>query len=148
MAINNSKAIQLAESAEFSAVAAGSDLGWLPPTGGWERLSNILRAIGFIAAALLLLTILVDGLRTHGRKAWLPLTPGLVLIAVFATGLVGAIFPKLAGIFFPLSRGGFLCVPLTVLVIFLMRFTQQERENAHMTSELEAARSVCIRWCR
>jgi hypothetical protein len=116
-------------------------LGVLPPTLGSERAVSLIQIVAFIASGLLLLGIVVDGLCTWGRRAWLPLTPGLFVVGAFASALISMV----AGHGSSFGAGWLVCwycFPLAILFVFLARFTQQQRENAQMTSELEAARGI------
>lgn len=113
-------------------------IGLLPPTVAMDRADRISYLATLFAMALLLLAIAVDGLRTIGRKAWLPLTPGLLcacgLIAVGIDPLPDAV----VGIYYYF----FLSVPPAVLIIFLMRFTQQQRENVRLVDDMREAQEV------
>ncbi len=127
--------------AAYLIAAALLGLGVLPPTIGSERAGGVIQIVAFIAIGLLLLGIVVDGLRTLGRRAWLPLTPGLFVVGAFASALISMI----AGHGSSFGAGWLVCwycFPLAILFVFLARFTQQQRENAQMTSELEAARGI------
>ena len=113
-------------------------LGLLPPTVVMDRVNYISYLATLFAMALLLLAIAVDGLRTIGRKAWLPLTPGLLC----ACGLIAVgIDPSpnaVVGIYYYF----FLSVPPAVLIIFLMRFTEQQRENVRLVDDMKQAQEV------
>ncbi len=108
----------------------------------WNNLNNILQVIFCIAICLLLLGIATDGLRTLGKKAWLPLSPAVFLAGLFVMSILAIVFPKFLGIAPSVDAVLLCCFPLAVLVVFLFRFTQQQRENAQMIGELEAARSM------
>jgi hypothetical protein len=117
-------------------------LGILPPTVATDWAIRISFLAAFLTYAMLLLAIAVDGLRTIGRKAWLPLTPGLLC----ACGLIAAVIDPV-----PIGAVGgavgiyyyfYVSVPLAVLVIFLMRFTKQQRENARMVEDMREAQEV------
>ena len=113
-------------------------LGLLPPTAATDQANSISILAAVLTYALLLLVIAVDGVRTIGRKAWLPLTPGLLC----ACGLVAAVIQPV-----PIQAVGvyyyfYVSVPLAVLVIFLMRFAEQQRENARLVDDMRQAQEV------
>ena len=118
----------------------GLRFGLLPPTAAMDRVNRILFPAFLMAEALLLLAIAVDGLRTIGKKAWLPLTPGLL----FACGLIVIVtrwdIPLSASI--SISDLFFMSVPVALLIVFLMRFTEQQRENACLLDDMKQAREV------
>jgi hypothetical protein len=115
------------------------NLGLLPPTAATEFVRGVTLWLGELSLGCLLLAIAVDGVRTIGRKAWLPMTPGL-LFALYC------LLYDLAdsGIFRSFILGELVCasVPISVLVIFLMRFTEQQRENVRMADDMRQAREV------
>ncbi len=119
-------------------VELGLVLDLLPPTAFLDRVNNM-SLLPYLPFILLLLAIAADGLRTLGRKAWLLLTPGMLwacylvvfelLVSsserlVFAADLLAA------------------CVPLAVLIIFLMRFTEQQREHLRLVDDMRQAQEV------
>jgi hypothetical protein len=118
----------------------GLRFGPLPPTAAMDRVDRILFPAFLIAEALLLLAIAVDGLRTIGKKAWLPLTPGLL----FACGLIVMVtkwdIPLSASI--SISDLFFMSVPVALLIVFLMRFTEQQRENVRLVDDMKQAQEV------
>ena len=114
-------------------------LGVLPPTVAMDRVNYISYLATLIAMALLLLAIAVDGLLTIGRKAWLPLTPGLLC----ACGLIALLIdPPVGSNEVGLYYYFFLSVPPAVLIIFLMRFTEQQRENVRLVDDMKQAQEV------
>ena len=117
----------------------GLRLGLLPPTVAMDRVNYLSYLATLIAMALLLIAIAVDGLVAIGRKAWLPLTPGLLcacgLIALLIDPPVGI---DEVGLYYYL----FLSVPPAVLIIFLMRFTEQQRENVRLVDDMKQAQEV------
>lgn len=117
-------------------------LGLLPPASGIEDVDRTVEFSTDALIILLLLGIVIDGLRTLGRNAWLPLTPGLVLAGVFVGYLLGTIFPKLQAIGDLTSRGCQFGFPLAILVVFLLRFTQQQRENVRLVDDMKQAQEV------
>ena len=113
-------------------------LGFLAPTGVNDRIEHFTFLAVILAEALLLLAIAIDGLRTIGRKAWLPLTPGLLC----ACGLIAAVIDPL-----PIEAVGvyyyfYVAAPIAVLAIFLIRFTEQQRENARLSADMKQAQEV------
>jgi hypothetical protein len=113
-------------------------LGLLPPTTATDQANSISLLAALLTYAMLLLAIAVDGVRTIGRKAWLPLTPGLLC----ACGLVAAVIQPV-----PIQAVGiyyyfYVSVPLAVLVIFLMRFAEQQRENVRLVDDMRQAQEV------
>ena len=118
-------------------VPFGLALGLLPPSAFIDRISNA-DLVFYLPFVFLLLAITVDGLRSIGRKAWLPLTPGLL----FAFYLLLFELFELKGRFVLLTEVVFVCVPLAVLVIFLLRFVEQQSENVRMVDDLKQAQEV------
>jgi Stage II sporulation protein E (SpoIIE) len=112
------------------------DLGLLPHTAALDRIQNLSPAF-HLPFILLLLAITIDGLRTIGRKAWLLLTPGFLFAACTVFGLLGN-YPAFAII----SELILAMVPLSILIIFLVRFTRQQRENARLVDDLKQAAEV------
>jgi hypothetical protein len=112
-------------------------LGLLPPSAAMDRMNNLSLAF-HIPLILLLLAISIDGLRTIGRKAWLLLTPGfifavyLLLYGVFGNNPAFTVPDDLI----------FAGLPLSVLIIFLLRFTRQQRENARLVDDMKQAAEV------
>jgi phosphoserine phosphatase RsbU/P len=115
------------------------NLGLLPPTAATDFFRGLTLWLGELSLGCLLLAIAVDGVRTIGRKAWLPMTPGL-LFALYCLSYDLAV----SGIFENFVLGEFICasVPISVLVIFLMRFTEQQRENVRMADDMRQAQEV------
>jgi hypothetical protein len=114
-------------------------LGLLPATAFLDR-SNSMFLLPYLPFIFLLLAIAADGLRTLGRKAWLLLTPGLLwacyliffeLVVASSRRFVLAATDLLAA-----------CVPLAVLIIFLMRFTEQQREHVRLVDDMKQAQEV------
>ncbi len=126
--------VNLAHSLLYYAI----QLGFLAPTVVNDRVTHFAFLAIVLGEALLLLAIAIDGLRTIGRKAWLPLTPGLV----FACGLIAqasAPLPSAAiGVYYYL----YAAAPIAVLVIFLIRFTEQQRENVRLSDDMKQAQEV------
>lgn len=127
--------------AAYLIAAALLSLGVLPPTIGSERVGGLIQIVTFIAFSLLILSIVVDGLRTLGRRAWLPLTPGVFVVGAFASALVSMVTSH-GSSFGPAWLVCWLCFPLSILFVFLVRFSRQQRENAQMMGELEQARHI------
>ncbi len=127
----------------FAAIVAwglvpfGLALDLLPPSAFIDRISNADLAL-YLPFVFLLLAITVDGLRTIGKRAWLPLKPGLL----FALYLLLFELFELKGRLVLLTETVFVCVPLAVLVIFLLRFVEQQRENVRMVDDLRQAQEV------
>jgi serine phosphatase RsbU (regulator of sigma subunit) len=119
-------------------VHSGLRFGLLPPSVAMDRIQSLLFIAGLLFVALLLLAIAVDGVRTIGRKAWLPLTPGLLC----ACGLIAQVGTPSAIAVVGIYYYFYLSVPLSVLVIFLMRFTEQQRENVRLVDDMKQAQEV------
>jgi hypothetical protein len=119
-------------------LSLGLHLGLLPPTYIMDRLHSASFPASLLAFVLLLLAIAVDGLRTLGRKAWLLLTPGLLT----ACGLICELGAPSSSRSFDYSDYFYLSVPFSVLVIFLMRFTEQQRENVRLLDDMKQAQQV------
>ncbi len=123
--------------ATYGLVPLGLALNLLPPTVLIDHINSTTLA-PYLPFVFLLLAITFDGLRTLGRKAWLLLTPGLL----FALYLI--LFELFArkGRFVLITESVFVSVPLAVLVVFLLRFVEQQRENVRMTDDLRQAQEV------
>jgi hypothetical protein len=117
----------------------GRNLGLLAPTAATDFARGVTLWLGELSLGCLLLAIAIDGVRKIGRKAWLPMTPGL-LFALYCLTYDLAV----SGIFSIIVLGEFICacVPISVLVIFLMRFTEQQRENVRMSDDMRQAQEV------
>jgi len=116
--------------------------GLLPPVPALDNANRIGFLTTLFAEAALLLAIAVDGVRTMGRKAWLPLTPGLLC----ACGLIAVVIDPV-----PIGAAGgavgiyyyfYVSVPLAILIIFLMRFAEQQRENVRLVDDMRQAQEV------
>ena len=124
----------------WSLQLVGHSLGLLPLTTVAARLTGVTLGVAVPLHACFLLAIAIDGVRTIGRKAWLPMAPGLLfgiygfLFALFSFGILKSLY------WFPMFIC--VCVPLTVLIIFLMRFTEQQRENGRLLEDMRQAREV------
>ncbi len=120
---------------------AGVLVGLLPPTSGWTYLSKISDLLAIFGLAGLLLAIAIDGVRSIGKKAWLPMTPGvlialyIILYSLFEYGL----YPRRFFVFAAMIAGS---VPVSVLIVFLIRFTQQQRENVRLADDMRQAQEV------
>jgi serine phosphatase RsbU (regulator of sigma subunit) len=83
----------------------------------------------------LVLAIAIDGVRTLGSRAWLLLAPGLF----GAFGLVA----ELAGPRFSTVSEDFkLLVPVALLIVFLLRAAEQQRENEQYLLDMRQAQEV------
>ncbi len=112
-------------------------IGLLPPSAALDRMNSLSLAF-HLPLILLLLAITIDGLRTIGRKAWLLLTPGFIFaVYLFLYGVFGnnPAFTVPDDLIFA-------CLPLSVLIIFLLRFTQQQRENVRLVDDMKQAAEV------
>ncbi|MGA8041798.1 MAG: SpoIIE family protein phosphatase [Terracidiphilus sp.] len=124
----------------WSLQMAGFKLGLLPPTADLDRLRSITLGVAVLSLACLLLAIAIEGVRKIGSKAWLPMTPGLlfalycILYTLFSLGILNGSY-LLADLICA-------CVPLSVLIIFLMRFTEQQRENGRLLEDMRQAQEV------
>jgi hypothetical protein len=117
----------------------GIELGWLPSNATFEAMDAALKWLPRTALCVLLLLIAIDGIRTIGRKAWLLMTPGIL----FAGHMVFFIFfsygvTSLGMVDQFLSAG----VPVSVLIIFFVRFTQQQRENGRLLEDMRQAQEI------
>jgi serine phosphatase RsbU (regulator of sigma subunit) len=93
----------------------------------------------YLPFIFLLLAIAADGVRTLGRKAWLLLTPGLL----WACYLIFFELVVASSRRFVLAADLLAaCVPLAVLIIFLMRFTEQQREHVRLVDDMKQAQEV------
>lgn len=109
-------------------------LSLAPSTAGWERAMGVM-PFALLGSALLGLAISIDGIRTLGAKAWLPLTPGLF-------GACGLLLELAGGRFDVLSSDVKLLVPVSLLIIFLWRAAQQQRENEQFLLDMRQAQEV------
>jgi hypothetical protein len=112
--------------------------GLLPPTAAADRFETVSFLVAILGEALLLLGIAVDGLRTTGRRALLPLTPGLLC----ACGLIADVVDPVSVSAVALYYYFYVIAPLAVLIIFLMRFGEQQRENGRLVEDMRQAREV------
>ena len=119
-------------------VTLGLVLGLLPATAFVDRL-NSLSLLPYLPFIILLLAIAADGLRTLGRKAWLLLTPGLLWACYL---ILFELVVASSGRFVLATDLLAACVPLAVLIIFLMRFTEQQRENVRLVDDMRQAQEV------
>jgi Stage II sporulation protein E (SpoIIE) len=117
----------------------GIMLGWLPSNETVNAIDSVLAWVPRTALAILLVLIAIDGIRNIGRKAWLVMIPGVLFAAHM---LLFMFFPGVftgVGILDPFLSAG---VPVSVLFVFLIRFTEQQRENGRMVADLHQAREV------
>ncbi len=124
--------------APFGLVHLGLVLGLLPVTALLDR-ANSMNLPPYLPFISLLLAIAADGLRTLGKKAWLLLTPGLLWACYL---ILFELVVEPTGRFVLIADIFAMCVPLAVLAIFLMRFTEQQRENVRMVDDLRQAQEV------
>jgi hypothetical protein len=132
--------------AVWTLVSGGVVLGFLPASSAFERTDYVLKWVPS-ALGVLLVLIGIDGIRTLGRKAWLLMTPGLFFGAqqvcfVFNDPDFVKLSPRVqdrlttAGDYFSF------CVAPAVLIILLLRFAQQQRENGRLVEDMRQAREV------
>jgi hypothetical protein len=110
-------------------------IGLIPSSPALDRFLSA-TLLGTVPFLLLLVAITIDGLRTLGRKAWLLLTPGMF----FALYLV--LFFAFTPRFITIASLALFCVPLSVLIVFLLRFTRQQRENARLVDDMRQAAEI------
>jgi hypothetical protein len=124
----------------WSVQLAGFSLGLLPPTAAAGSLRNTTLGLSVLLLGCLLLAIAIDGVRKIGRKAWLPMAPG-ILFAFYCILYTLYSLEIFKGSYrFPTLICA--CVPITVLIIFLMRFTEQQRQNVRMSDDMRQAEEV------
>ncbi len=104
----------------------------IPPTAGWNRVL-LIGPFALVCTVLLVFAIIVDGIRTVGRRAWAPLSPGVLASCGLIAHLIG--FEGLSSVFFG-------TVPMALLFVFLRRFTQQQRENERNAIDMQEAQEV------
>jgi hypothetical protein len=109
-------------------------VGLAPPTTNWEGATAVLR-FAVLGNALLVLAIAIDGVRTLGSKAWLPLTPGLF-------GACGLVLELAGRQFSAIFSGLMLLVPVALLIVFLLRAAQQHRENEQYLLDMRQAQEI------
>lgn len=109
-------------------------LGAAPPTACAEGATAVLR-FAVLGNAFLVVAIAIDGVRTLGSKAWLPLTPGLF----GACGLVLELAGRQSSTIF---SGLILLVPVALLVVFLLRAAQQHRENEQYLLDMRQTQEI------
>ncbi len=107
----------------------------IPPTAAWDRVL-LIEPFALFCTVLLVFAIVVDGVRTIGQRAWAPLSPGLLAACGLIAHLIGG--PRFEG----LSSVFFACVPVALLLVFLWRFTRQQRENERNAIDLREAQEV------
>lgn len=128
----------------IQAVELGPAYGYLRPTVALDRFNAVALPIFVFAVFLLLLAIAADGLRSLGRKAWLPLAPGLL----FVCGVLVEIRRPQPGLWVPgtgsdpIASVFFLATPIVLLLIFLQRFIAQQRETARLVDDMKQAQEV------
>jgi hypothetical protein len=126
--------ISISALATGDAILLGLYLGLLPPTSFWDHASWI-QIYANCAVALLVLAIAVDGVRTIGSKAWMPLTPGLFGACGLLAELGGPRFSTFSIVLKTL-------VPIALLIVFLLRAAQQNRENEQYLLDMRQAQEV------
>ena len=117
-----------------AAILIGLYLGWLPPTLFWDNASWI-QIYAHGAGALLVLAIVVDGVRTIGSRAWVLLMPGLLGACGLLTEVV---LPRFSTVSVTIET----LVPVALLVVFLLRAAQQNRDNAQYLLDIRQAQEV------
>ena len=116
------------------AIQIGVYLGLAPPTAGWENAMAV-HSFALFGSALLVLAIALDGVRTIGAKAWMPLTPGLFGACGLLAELAGPRFSTVSEVLEGL-------VPVALLIVFLLRAAQQHRENEQYLLDMRQAQEV------
>jgi len=116
----------------------GDVLGWAPPNA-LGLIETILQWIPRTVLGLMLLLITYDGIRTIGQKAWVLLIPGILFAGHMLVYMFVVDFSTSIGIVDQLLSAG---VPVSVLFIFLIRFTQQQRENGRLLEDMRQAQEV------
>jgi serine phosphatase RsbU (regulator of sigma subunit) len=81
------------------------------------------------------LAIVIDGLRTIGSKAWMPLMPGLLGACGLLAEIGGPRFSTLSAVLETL-------VPIALLIVFLLRAAQQNRENEQYLLDMRQTQEV------
>jgi Stage II sporulation protein E (SpoIIE) len=125
-------------------VALGPAYGILTPTATLDAFNTVALRVLVFAVFLVLVAIAIDGVRRLGRRAWLPLAPGLL----FVCGVLVAIQKPQAGLWVPGARSDpvgsvfFLATPIVLLLIFLQRFITQQRETARLVDDMKQAQEV------
>jgi hypothetical protein len=127
-------------------VSLGLVLGFLSSNDLFERVDALLK-ITPSALGCLLVLIAIDGVRSMGHKAWLLMSPGIL----FGLYNVFFIFTDPDFVRLPAETVYFLTVGFkvcsfgvapSVLIIFLLRFAQQQRENGRLLEDMRQAREV------
>lgn len=127
-------------------VSVGVVLGFLPASSAFERIDYVLKWIPS-ALGVLLVLIGIDGIRSLGRKAWVLMAPGLFFGAeIVCFTFTDTDFVKLSpGLEAWVTTAGHVCtfcVAPAVLIILLLRFAQQQRENGRLVEDMRQAREV------
>ena len=127
-------------------ISLGVILGFFSSNAIVERVDAFLKITPSVLGCLLVL-IAIDGLRTIGRKAWLLMSPGIIfgLYYVFFT-FADPDFVRLPAktvqfLILGYEYSSFGVAP-SVLIIFLLRFAQQQRENGRLLEDMRQAREV------
>jgi hypothetical protein len=126
--------ISIAALATGDVISLGLYLGLLSPTSFWDG-ADLMRIGADCGVALLVLAIAADGVRTIGSRAWMPLTPGLLGACGLLAETAGPRFINLAAILETL-------VPVALLIVFLLRAAQQQRENEQYLLDMRQAQEV------
>ena len=129
-----------------SVVSLGIIFGFVPPNATFEAIDTLLKVTPSILGCLLVL-IAIDGIRTVGRTAWLLMAPGLffgarLIFRILADPDFVRTSPEMDQLLKFAVRVSDICAPLSILVIFLLRFARQQRENGRMLEDMRQAREV------
>jgi Stage II sporulation protein E (SpoIIE) len=116
------------------AIAYAVYLGLAPPTVFWHQALEVF-PFSLYCVALLVLAIAIDGVRTIGAKAWMPLTPGLFGSCGLVAELAGPRFHAVSNVLYAL-------VPVSLLIVFLLRAARQHRENEQYLLDMRQAQEV------
>lgn len=106
----------------------------IPPASVWNRLWIIV-PFALFCTIVLVAAIVIDAVRTNGRRSLAPLSPGALAVCGLVSQLLGGRIADLTGEFFA-------SVPVALLFVFLWRFTLQQRQNERNAIDLTEAQEI------
>ncbi len=134
----------IAAGATVWAMGVGTDIQAFDLVNASATMSRIFYLAFRVSLALCLpcfVWMVLTGVRKQGRRAWLMLTPGFVVVALLLWSFLGAnVVPFAAAYVGSLILEA--CVPASVLAILLGRFVRQWREHQRLEADFENARQV------
>lgn len=122
--------------------------GYIPANETFERIDAVLWWMPSAALTVVILLIAIDAIRKIGNEVWLLMCPGILYGASRFLFLLTSRYPEFLA-HFGVLQAGFTAThivtasaPVSLLIIFLIRFTRQQRENGRMVEDMRQAREV------